>query len=67
MVVSGAPLPNQRHALQMSDMALDMLDAVQSVVNPAADSDHIEIKIGKQGVLYFGVCLCLYVAVLVSK
>ena len=47
MVVAGAPVPSRVHALKMSDMALDMLEAVQTVANPATDNDHVQIKIGE--------------------
>ena len=46
MVVSGAPVPHRLHALMMCDMALDMIDAIQSVPNPATEDDHIQVKIG---------------------
>ena len=45
MAVSGAPLENKYHALQMSNMALEMRNSGFDINNPITNK-HIEIRIG---------------------
>ena len=46
MTVSGAPVKKARHAEPISAMALDMLEAVKVIVNPASQNP-ITITIGE--------------------
>ena len=47
MTVSGAPVKNMRHAEAASAMALDMLEGVKLIKNPA-DKKPMTVSIGKQ-------------------
>lgn len=46
MTVSGAPVKKVRHAEPISAMALDMLEAVKEIVNPASQKP-VTITIGE--------------------
>ena len=35
MVVGGAPVKDDQHAIRICDMALDMLDAIQDLTDPS--------------------------------
>ena len=45
MVVSGAPMVTIYHALYVSDMALDMLDAMTDLIEPSSGK-HMRIRVG---------------------
>ena len=48
MTVSGAPVKNMRHAEAASAMALDMLEAVKKIKNPAKKKPMTAVSIGKK-------------------
>lgn len=41
MVVSGAPETFKDHAIKVSDMALDMIDAIRDLKDPSTGKWHI--------------------------
>ena len=47
MTVSGAPVKNMHHAEAASAMALDMLEAVKKIKNPA-NKEPMTVSIGKK-------------------
>ena len=46
MLVSGVPVKIEEHALEMSLMSLNMLETIQTVVNPFTNKP-LELQIGK--------------------
>ena len=46
MVVSGCPERTEKHAENVADMALDMIQSVTTISNPAEDNEHLKIRIG---------------------
>ena len=46
MAVAGAPTPSEYHALNMCNMALDMLLAMSNLKDPSSQ-DSMRIRVGK--------------------
>ena len=47
MVVSGVPERSHYHAEHVSDLALDMISSMPTLVDPSKSSEHLRIRIGK--------------------
>ena len=45
MIVSGAPTKHKNHAVYISEMSLDALQAIQDVTDPSC-GDHVGLRIG---------------------
>ena len=48
MVVSGVPERSMYHAEHVSDLALDMIAAMPTLIDPSKSSQHLKIRIGEQ-------------------
>ena len=52
MVVSGAPIVTKFHALQICDMALDMLSSMWDLIDPSTGGN-MKIRVGQSMVLIY--------------
>ena len=48
MVVSGVPERSKYHAEHVADLALDMISAMPTLVDPSKSSPHLRIRVGKE-------------------
>lgn len=48
MVVSGVPERSKYHAEHVADLALDMISAMPTLVDPSKSSPHLKIRIGNK-------------------
>ena len=48
MIVSGVPERSKYHAEHVADLALDMISAMPSLVDPSESFPHLKIRIGKK-------------------
>lgn len=48
MVVSGVPERSKYHAEHVADLALDMISAMPTLVDPSESSPHLKIRIGNK-------------------
>ena len=47
MVVSGAPVKTKFHAVYVTDMSLDMIEAIKRVPDPSKPGNSLRIRLGK--------------------
>jgi len=51
MIVSGVPERSHYHAEHVADLALDMISAMPTLLDPSKSSQHLKIRIGMMELL----------------